>query len=89
MAVTIARDDKFYLDDGDIVLQSAPDTQGTVTLYRVKKSGLAFNSPVFADMFGLSAGEGVQDIYDDVPLIVMSDTEEELSSIMLALYEPA
>ncbi|KIP07176.1 hypothetical protein PHLGIDRAFT_46105, partial [Phlebiopsis gigantea 11061_1 CR5-6] len=78
----------FYLPLGDLIVQSAADAEGTSTLFRVSKSLLAFNSPVFADMFALPT-TSTQDLYDGAPLVQVTDTAEELAALFSALYDPS
>lgn len=77
----------FYFIDGDLVIQSSPNSEGTVTMFWMNKSVLAFNSPVFSDMFGLPSGSA-RDLYDVLPMVHAADTEEEWSALFSALYDP-
>ncbi|KIP07179.1 hypothetical protein PHLGIDRAFT_45454, partial [Phlebiopsis gigantea 11061_1 CR5-6] len=76
----------FYLPFGDLIVQSAADAKGTSTLFRVNKSLLAFNSPVFADMFTLP-NTSTQELYDGAPIVRVTDTAEDLTAVCSALYD--
>lgn len=88
MGYSIAHHPKFYSNHGDIVIRSAPDSEGKATVYRVDKAVLSLNSTVFADMFALPDAEGVQEMYDGAPVVPVTDAEEDMSALMQALYEP-
>ena len=87
MTGNIQRHSVFYFQDGDLVVHPAADAKGTVMAYRINKSVLAFNSPVFADMFSLP-GTQTQDLYDGVPFVRVTDTAEEWTALLSALYDP-
>ncbi|KIP07173.1 hypothetical protein PHLGIDRAFT_127803 [Phlebiopsis gigantea 11061_1 CR5-6] len=88
-AVKALRHPTFYLPLGDLVVQSASDEYSTqVVLFRVNKSILAFNSPVFADMFTLPT-TAVQELYDGAPMVCLTDTAEELTALFSALHNPS
>ena len=87
--VNATRHATFYFPDGDLVIQST-GSQGeecTPVLFRVNKSVLAFNSPVFADMFALPIGP-TQDMHEGAPLVHVTDTAEQWSDLLSALYNP-
>lgn len=75
----------FYFPDGDLVIQSSPDSGGTTTLFRVNKSVLAFNSTPFANMFADSSPKG---FHDDIPLVEVHDSADEFAALLSALYDP-
>jgi len=75
-----------YLEDGNIVL-SAPQDDGGYSLFRVHKSILAKNSPVFADMFTLSTPD-CADFYDGVPVVQLHDDPKDLEQFLGFLYNP-
>ena len=85
--MSLVRHPKFYLLFGDLIVQSAPDTEGTSTLFRVNKSLLAFNSPVFADMFSLP-DTPAQEVYDGVSVVRVTDTVEDLTALFSVLHDP-
>ena len=86
-AKTLLRHATFYLPYGDLIVQSAPDESGAAIIFRVNRSVLAFNSPVFADMFTLP-NTSAQELYDDAPVVCVPDTAEELNALFLALHDP-
>jgi BTB/POZ domain len=75
-----------YLEDGNIVL-SASQNDGGYSLFRVHKSILAKNSPVFSDMFTLSTPDSA-DIYDGVPIVQLHDDPKDLEQFLEFLYYP-
>ncbi|KIP07405.1 hypothetical protein PHLGIDRAFT_423278 [Phlebiopsis gigantea 11061_1 CR5-6] len=78
-----------YFPDGNIVLRSAENVQGVATLFRVHKGVLALNSAVFAGMFSLpAAAPDVQEVYDGVPLVTLTDSAADLEALLRALYDP-
>ena len=72
-----------YFSDGNIVLTTAGGT-GEHILFRVHQSILAKNSPVFEHM--LSSPGDANETYDGVPLVKLSDSREELESLLGILY---
>jgi hypothetical protein len=72
--------------DGNIVI-IAPLITGQCQIFRVHKSILSKNSPVFRSMFMIP---GVQDQemekYDGVPLVQLLDGAEEVESLLRVLY---
>ncbi|KIP07180.1 hypothetical protein PHLGIDRAFT_71502 [Phlebiopsis gigantea 11061_1 CR5-6] len=88
MEYTVTPHHKFHFNHGDVAIHSAPDSEGKATAYRVNKAVLALNSTVFADMFTLPDADGLHEMDDGVPVVVVTDSEEELSALMQALYEP-
>lgn len=66
----------------------APEENGHITLFRISKSILAFNSPVFADMLPLPDNAEVQEMYDGVPVVRVTDSAEEWQKLVAALYNP-
>ncbi|KAJ7902098.1 hypothetical protein B0H14DRAFT_2428823 [Mycena olivaceomarginata] len=79
------RDSEFYHYDGNIVL-SAKDKENRTIYFRLHKSILAKQSPIFADMF--TAASPV-DQYDGVPLVVMpGDDADEMRAFIALFYEP-
>lgn len=80
------RDDHLYLDDGNIVL-SALDTDDGVVYFRVHRSVLSRQSPVFKDMFNIPTGDSVEK-YDGVPLVRLHDGADDVKDFLRALYDP-
>jgi hypothetical protein len=79
--------ESLYFNDGNIVLQ-AKGTSGKDVIFRVHQSVLSKNCPVFQDMLALPA-DGVNEIYDGVPLVRMPDSAEDLQSLLNVLYDPS
>ena len=88
------RHEKLWLADGNIVLASdhtdTPEKQGKI-LFRVHKSVLAMNSPIFKDMFevvsdGTANGESHNEIYEGVPYAFIPDPAEHLEALLLLMY---
>ncbi|KAF7791802.1 hypothetical protein EIP86_002826 [Pleurotus ostreatoroseus] len=89
--MSLQRHPSLYLDDGDIVL-AAPSTSPAkrqTMLFRVDKVYLARNSPIFKDMFSFSPGQEAQDTYDGVPRVNLTDSAEDLESLLAAMYNIA
>lgn len=79
---------RFYLPDGDVVLQPDASRDGKTTLYRIHKGVLSFNSLFFQTMFGLPNSENAGDHYDDAPIIRVHDSAEDFGDLLRALYDP-
>ena len=86
--------EKLWFSDGNIVLASdyteTPEEQGKL-LFRVHKSVLAMNSPVFRDMFevvsdGTADGESHNEMYEGVPYAVIPDPAEHLEVLLGMMY---
>lgn len=64
----------------------------TIILFRVYKGLLLKYSPVFEGLFSLPCtstqpdGKDINETYEGVPLIVMSDSKEELESILSFIF---
>lgn len=86
-AMILVQHETFYLPFGDLVLQSLPGDDNTSTLFRVNKSILAFNSPVFAGMFTLP-DSSEREAHDGVPLVLLPDSAEEIAALCAALHDP-
>ena len=90
--LVLERHPQMYFSDGDIVLAAKVSSEPTSTasspskcqLYRVYRSVLRHNSPVFANLFADAApGE----LYDDVPLVEMTgDAAEDVANLLTFIY---
>jgi hypothetical protein len=75
--------DSLYLLDGNIVLL-AINNAGVCMVFRVHKSVLSKNSPVFETMLTLPALSS--EVYDGIPLVQLQDGAEEVESLLRVLY---
>lgn len=77
-----------WLLDGNIVLI---DERRSI-LFRIHKSMLSRQSQVFSDMFALPTAittpAGDDDTLEDLPLIRMHDSAEDLEALLTYLYDP-
>ena len=69
-----------WLEDGNIVVQAEQ------TLFKVLKSILRRESPVFADMLSLPRAPGDSDSYDGCPIVTMYDSAEEVYVFLAAIF---
>ncbi|GJE94007.1 hypothetical protein PsYK624_101750 [Phanerochaete sordida] len=83
---------KFYLEDGDVILQPYKDQIGGITLFCVHKGVLSFNSPVLRELFAKPPPGPKQPANNDAaiekPLYHMKDSAQDLSEFLRAVYEP-
>lgn len=89
--VRLKQSDKVWFADGNLVLSGASHKPNELVLFRVHKSVLAKYSRVFEDMLSLSddaASEDASERYDGVPLVAMTDTSDELRTMLEMLYDP-
>ncbi|KAJ7178919.1 hypothetical protein C8R46DRAFT_887153 [Mycena filopes] len=84
------RHSSLYLADGNLVM-AAPISEagGGTMLFRVHKSMLSLQSPVFASMFTLPHPEMNPDIYDGAPFVRMPDDAKDIESLLKVLYDPS
>ena len=83
----LVRHESMYLSDGDVVL-AAEQYPTTTVLFRVDKIYLARNSAVFRSMFTLPDRPSVNELYDGVPKVRLSDDADDLARLLAALYDP-
>ncbi|KAH7905914.1 hypothetical protein BJ138DRAFT_1105594 [Hygrophoropsis aurantiaca] len=74
-----------YLSDGNVVL-SAPNSSGHHVLFRVHRSLLAKHSSVLETMFDLPCDASTNETYDEVPLVIMHDSAEDLATLLEIMY---
>ena len=86
--MALARHPHFYLPDGDLVVCSGPGDNEHSTVFRVNKTVLAYNSPVFQDMFALPSNPSTQEMYEETPMVRVTDSADELEQLIEALYNP-
>lgn len=84
----IIHDSKFYLQDGDLAICSSSSQEGPVTIFRIHKPVMLYNSPVFRSMFDLPVAPEGQEKHDGVPIVRVTDSAEELRALLNALYDP-
>ncbi|KAJ7132170.1 hypothetical protein C8R44DRAFT_664450, partial [Mycena epipterygia] len=81
-----------YFEDGDITL-SAYTARGELRLFLVHRCMLSDYSPVFCNIFNEPAGvqqddiDGIQAV-DDVQLLQVNDSVEDLAAMLRCLYYP-
>jgi hypothetical protein len=81
------RDEDLYFEDGSVIL-SAKGSDGDLVYFRVHKSVLTKQSPVFKDMFSVPSPASEMEMYDDLPLVHLHDSSEELKEFLQAMYDP-
>ena len=81
----LTRHESLYFHDGNVVLRSMEDAQGS-TLFRVHQSVLEHHSKVFKDMFSLPTVPGLNEVYDGAPLVAMTDQAEALEILLGIIY---
>lgn len=76
-------------------IDSSRTQSDTIILFRVYKGLLLRDSPVFESLFSLpststqsdgEAGESVNETYEGVPLIFVSDSKEEIESLLSFIF---
>lgn len=84
--------ESLYFASGDICL-SAPYAQALESsssayglIFRVHRFTLSLHSPVFRDMFDLPEQPGANELYDDVALVQMPDSAEDVEALLYAFY---
>jgi len=80
------QDEDFSFSDGSIVL-SAKNADENLVYFRVHKSVLAKNSPVFEDMLTMPTPAN-QDSYDGLPLVHLHDDAKHLKEVLTIFYDP-
>ena len=83
---------KFYLEDGDVILQPYKDQIGGITLFCVHKGVLSFNSPVLRELFAKPPPGAKQPAKNEAaiekPVYHMKDSALDLAEFLRAVYEP-
>ncbi|KII84010.1 hypothetical protein PLICRDRAFT_118796 [Plicaturopsis crispa FD-325 SS-3] len=69
-----------WFDDGSIVLQAEN------TRFRVHRTVMALNSPIFEDMLNIGQSRGEESV-EDCPLVVLHDSAKDLETVLRALYD--
>ncbi|KAI0069785.1 hypothetical protein K474DRAFT_1564560, partial [Panus rudis PR-1116 ss-1] len=81
-----------YFQDGDIALAVPISTEGSQRVFKVDKVYLTRNSSVFADMADMFSAPqsniGVNETYDGVPLVELSDDADDWEMMLSVLYYP-
>ena len=90
--IEVKKHPSLWLSDGNIVLSAiseSKDGEQVVQVFRVHKSVLARQSPVFQDMLSLATKEGSeQALFEDVEMVDMPDSAEDVVCLLSILYEP-
>ncbi|KAJ3492732.1 hypothetical protein NLJ89_g11174 [Agrocybe chaxingu] len=73
--------EKYWFDDGNAVLQA----EGTQ--FRVHRSFLALQSPVFADMFSMPQPPVGEDLLDGCPVVHLQDSSKDINNLLVLLYD--
>lgn len=69
-----------WYDDGSVVLQAE------CTQFRVHRTLLCQNSTIFTDMFSIPQPSQEESLVEGCPLVRLSDSAEEVETILRALY---
>ncbi|KAK6969128.1 BTB domain-containing protein, partial [Favolaschia claudopus] len=82
VAPQITRAEKYYFEDGDLVLRAES------TLFRVHKFVLSRDSSMFKDMFVIPGGSAASaaDGSNDETLLVVSDSASSMTALLWVLY---
>lgn len=75
-----------YFPDGGIIL-SAMNDQERVFLC-VHRFILSHHSPIFQDMLALPFNAQINELYEEIPVVTMPDTYEDLVRLVTILYAP-
>ena len=70
-----------WMDDGSIVIQ-AENSQ-----FRIHRTTLSRHSPVFRDMFSIPQPTDSDDTVDGCPIVRLSDSAEDVTHLLAALYD--
>lgn len=90
-AIPEERHPTLWLSDGNIVLAAACKGKQSVTLFRVHKSILAMQSPIFKDMFDIAShGPDINaaspETYEGLPFVFIPDPAEYLEALLKVMY---
>lgn len=69
-----------WYDDGSVVLQAE------CTQFRVHRTLLCQNSTIFTDMFSIPQPSQEESLVEGCPLVRLSDSAEEVETVLRALY---
>ncbi|CAE6530606.1 unnamed protein product [Rhizoctonia solani] len=81
--ITGGKHERFWLDDGNVVLVAKPPSQ---TQFRVHQSVLSRQSPVFKELFSYPSRAKFEKIHG-CPVVPLGDTEEDIAALLSALYD--
>ncbi|CAE6509258.1 unnamed protein product, partial [Rhizoctonia solani] len=81
--ITGGKHERFWLDDGNVVLVAKPPSQ---TQFRVHQSVLSRQSPVFKELFSYPSRARFERIHG-CPVVPLGDTEEDIAALLSALYD--
>ncbi|KLO13577.1 hypothetical protein SCHPADRAFT_873836 [Schizopora paradoxa] len=84
------RHDTLYFSDGNVVLSATNADKSSTILFCIHRSSLTRRSEVFESMFTLPGAEGetTSEKYEDLPLVRMPDSAEEVEALLNAIYDP-
>lgn len=90
-AIPGERHPTLWLSDGNIVLAAACKGKQSVTLFRVHKSILAMQSPIFKEMFdialhGPDMNAASPETYEGLPSVFIPDPAEYLEALLKVMY---
>ncbi|KLO13585.1 hypothetical protein SCHPADRAFT_997231 [Schizopora paradoxa] len=82
--------EKHWIPDGSVVIGAADSKKATTTLFRIHRTLLTDQSEVFASMFSLPQGEenSQTEYYEDLPVVRLPDTSEEVGALLDVLRDP-
>lgn len=86
--------ERHWVSDGNVVLCAVSTDKSPASLFRVHKSLLSGHSEVFASMFEIpqcdseNGGRCQVELYEGLPVVRLSDTEEEVCALLDALRNP-
>ncbi|TDL16702.1 hypothetical protein BD410DRAFT_795103 [Rickenella mellea] len=70
-----------WFDDGNIILTTK------VSLFRVHRGLLSMNSPVFADMLSIPQPDHIEDGYEGLPVVEISDNDAYFTHLLCFFYD--
>ncbi|TDL16693.1 hypothetical protein BD410DRAFT_776904 [Rickenella mellea] len=70
-----------WFDDGNIVLTT------NISRFRVHRGLLSMNSPVFADMLSMPQPDRIEDGYEGLPVVEISDNDADFTHLLRFFYD--
>jgi len=88
VALNSDRHPTLYFPDGNLVIL-CKNHEGKPTYFRVHKTVMARDSPVFADMFSVPLPpDGKEGLFDGAPLVEFPDDSQDMITFLKCFYEP-